>query len=229
MHRPVKPFHYHGSTWWTLRSGRHISLPWYPTPSSSVVDVLRCRTLYDGTRHYSSRRLLSPSDVDHTKFKAGDCIQVEVTSFGPLGASVAVVGLGHEGELLPVDQEPYGYGLISQREIAFFREARDNVDVVRGEILSAYVQKVRVEDGKINVGLRAFGGKAKTDQFYDQILKKLEASPQGSLPVGDKSTPEDISRVFPGVSKSVFKKAVGALYKNGLVSPSPFSISLVKK
>lgn len=83
-------------------------------------------------------------------FEVGDKIQVEVTSFGPLGASVAVVGIGHgaEVELLPVDAEPYGIGLISQQEISFFRQARDNVDVVRGEVLPAYVLKVRYVETK---------------------------------------------------------------------------------
>jgi predicted RNA-binding protein (virulence factor B family) len=167
--------------------------------------------------------------MDDTVFKAGDPIQVEISSFGPLGASVSVVGLGHDGKLLPVDGEPYAYGLILQKEIAYFREARDNVDVVRGEVLPAYVEKIRLEDGKLDIGLRAFGGKAKADQIHEQILKKLEASPDGTLPVGDKSTPVEINREFPGVSKSVFKKAVGALYKKGLVAPTPNSISLTKK
>lgn len=78
-------------------------------------------------------------------FKIGDKIQVEVMSFGPLGASVAVVGLGHGGDvsLLPVDAEPYGEGLILQQEIVYFRQSRDNVDVVRGEVLPAFVHKIR--------------------------------------------------------------------------------------
>jgi predicted RNA-binding protein (virulence factor B family) len=167
--------------------------------------------------------------MGETAFNVGDPIQVEVISFGPLGASVSVVGLGHDGELVHVDGEPYAYGLILQKEIAYFRQARDNVDVVRGEVLPAYVQKVRLEDGKLDIGLRAFGGKAKADQINDQILKKLEASSDGTLPVGDKSTPVEINYEFPGVSKAVFKKAVGALYKKGLVAPSPNSISLIKK
>lgn len=54
----------------------------------------------------------------------------------------------------------------------------------------------------------------------------LEASADGTLSVGDKSSPDEINRIFPGVSKSVFKKAVGALYKKGLVDPQPKSISL---
>jgi CvfB-like winged helix domain len=227
----VQPLHHKSGAWRTLvRSDSSISIPWHHSPQSAGLHPFQhVRTLHSQTSYRSSRRFLSPSSRDDVVFKPGDPIQVEVISFGPLGASVSVVGLGHAVELLPVDAEAYGCGLILQQEIAYFREARDHVDVVRGEILAAYVQNVRPEDGKLDIGLRAFGGKAKADQIYEQILKKLEASPDGTLPVGDKSTPVEISYEFPGVSKSVFKKAVGALYKKGLLTPLPNSISLTKK
>lgn len=45
--------------------------------------------------------------------------------------------------------------------------------------------------------------------------------------VGDKSTPEEINAIFPGASKSAFKKGVAALYKRGLVTPGPNSVSLM--
>ena len=88
---------------------------------------------------------MNGANFEAPSFKAGDKIQVEVTSFGPLGASVSVVGFHHgpEVDLLPVDAEPYGTGLILQQEIAYFRQARGNVDVVRGEVLQAYVLKIR--------------------------------------------------------------------------------------
>lgn len=77
-------------------------------------------------------------------FRPGDEIQVEVVSFGPLGASVDVIGMGHgaDAPLLPAESDPYGTGLILQAEIAYFRKARRNVDVVQGEVLPAYVQMV---------------------------------------------------------------------------------------
>jgi len=60
-------------------------------------------------------------------------------------------------------------------------------------------------------------------------LERLQSAPDGTLSIGDKSPPAEINKVFPGVSKAVFKKAVGALYKKGLVSPSTDSIALAKK
>jgi hypothetical protein len=163
------------------------------------------------------------------KFETGEKIQVEVVSFGPMGASVQVVGRGHAAEgLIAVNDEPLGAGLILQMEIAYFRQARNNVDVVRGEVLPAYVQHIR-EDGKIDIGLRSFGGKAKAEEVGDMVLKRLEWIPGGTVPIGDKSSPNEVNAVFPGVSKSAFKKAVGALYRKGLVQPSDNSVTLTKK
>ena len=174
------------------------------------------------------------SPMSSSSFAPGDKVQVEVISFGPLGATVHVIGRGHYDDndqdvfLQAVDEPPLGIGLISQHEIAYFRQGRDNVDVVRGEIVPAYIQKVRSEDGKLDIGLRSYGGKAKAQEVGDQILQRLEWIPDGSLPLGDKSTPEEIAKEFPGVSKSAFKKALGALYKQGLVTPQSHSTILTK-
>lgn len=47
------------------------------------------------------------------------------------------------------------------------------------------------------------------------ILDRLQATPEGWLPIGERSSPADINREFPGVSKVVFKNALGGLYKKG--------------
>lgn len=158
-------------------------------------------------------------------FKSGDKIQVEVISFGPLGATVEVIGNGHgEEDLISEDQPALGRGLILQKEISFFRQGRNNIDVVRGEVLPAYVERVR-ENGRIDISLRAYGGKAKADEVSQQILDRLAS--EGVLQVGDKSPPEMIAREFPGISKSSFKRAVANLYKAGKVKPGPDSITLI--
>jgi hypothetical protein len=155
--------------------------------------------------------------VGDVRFKQGDQVQVEIVQFGPLGASVEVIGIGHADNtpLLPADApEAYGYGLILQKEISYFRNARDNVDVVRGEILPAYVQNVREEDGKLDISLRSYGGKAKSADAGTQILERLQDPETGGrLEIGEKSTPQEISYEFPGVSKSVFKKV---RYRQGM-------------
>ena len=99
-------------------------------------------------------------------------------------------------------------------------------DVVRGEVLPAYVERTR-ENGRIDIGLRAFGGKAKSEDLGSVILDALQVASNGQLDVGDKSAPKDIAAVFPGTSKSAFKKAVAMLYKQGKVKPGPHSIRLM--
>lgn len=175
---------------------------------------------------HSLTRFFSALDSDEPSFQPGDRILVEILSFGPLGASVAVIGDSHDDASLIDENEPaLGRGLILQREISYFRQARGNVDVVVGEVVPAYVERVR-EDGKLDVSLRAFGAQAKADELSTRILERLEAS-GGMLKIGDKSAPEEITREFPGVSKSSFKRAVAGLYRQGKVQPAPHSITLL--
>ena len=57
------------------------------------------------------------------------------------------------------------------------------------------------------------------------ILAALEAN-GGVLDVGDKSAPADIAAALPGLSKSVFKSAVGTLYRAGKVVPGRLDTQL---
>jgi len=185
------------------------------------------------TDHLLHRHYSSPTDGDeseipyHKDFGPGTKVQVEVRSFGPLGASVDVISLSHDpDDLIPADDPPLASGLILQSEISYFREWRHNVDVVQGEVLPAYCERVRaiLEDGtpRIDVSLRAYGGKAKAKEISELIMERIEA--EGEIPVGDKSKPGDINREFPGVSKGAFKKAVSRLYKKKQVQPGDFFV-----
>jgi hypothetical protein len=175
-------------------------------------------------------------DADFTQpiFKKSDLVLVEVIYFGPLGASVDVVAHNsHNLSDCVAQEEPaLGRGMILQREIDYFRRGRDGVDVVKYEILPAYVENVRevvMEDGtleeRLDISLRPPGGKAKSKDLGEQILERLKVSKV--LNVGDKSSPDEINDLFPGASKSAFKKAVSGLYRRGLVNPGANSISLM--
>jgi CvfB-like winged helix domain len=208
-------------SWCRCWSHAFTTLPKHPQRSQASFQNIHWST------SSSSSSSSSFSSSTTKPFQFGDPIQVEVTSFGPLGASVEVVARGHNpDDLIPVSQPPLGYGLVSQKEISYFRQGRNNVDVVRGEILAGYIEFIR-EDSKLSVGLRKPGGKAKAEDVSKVIMQKLGASIDGTLDVGDKSTPGQIARVFPGVSKLAFKKAVAALYKQRKIKPGPDSILLV--
>jgi predicted RNA-binding protein (virulence factor B family) len=79
----------------------------------------------------------------------------------------------------------------------------------RGETMPAYVVKVR-EDGKIDLRLMAAAHK-QAQELTDSILEQIKLR-DGKLALTDKSSPQEIYDMF-GVSKNVFKQAIGALYK----------------
>ena len=83
-----------------------------------------------------------------------------------------------------------------------------------GDRLEAYVKQVR-PDGKIDLSLQKKGQKAVAD-FCDILLRHLQTN-GGHSSLGDKSPADEIYALF-GVSKKVFKKAVGDLYKRHLIT-----------
>lgn len=164
-------------------------------------------------------------------FQPGTKIQVEILTFGVLGASVDVVGINsHNMDDIISENEPaIATGLILQKEISYYRQSRNMIDVVRGEILPAYIEKVRIPGPipQLDICLRPFGGKAKADELSDSILQELNNN-DGILLIGDKSSPIDINDIFPGISKNTFKKTLSALYKQQLIEqPEPYRISLI--
>ena len=190
------------------------------------------------THHPSPSHLLTPFSSTRCFFssfsnqdtgvplKRGDAIQVEVTRFGPLGASVEIIGTSHDPkDLIGEDDPAIAKGLILQKEIGYFRAARNGLDVVVGEVLCAYVENVR-DDGKIDISLRRPGGKGKAQDMEKLILDALNAQ-GGVIDVGDKSSPEDINKAFPGTSKATFKRGVAALFRQGKVQPGAYTTKLM--
>ena len=67
-----------------------------------------------------------------------------------------------------------------------------------------------------------------TPAAADTLREALRQAPEGRLQIGDKSEPDDIYRRL-GMSKKVFKKALGALYRRGEVQLFPEYTQLVGK
>ncbi|WP_375057704.1 S1 RNA-binding domain-containing protein [Zobellella sp. DQSA1] len=82
-----------------------------------------------------------------------------------------------------------------------------------GLATKGYVKQVR-EDGKIDLTLFK-PGPGKVDDAAQAVLDKLERA-GGVMQVSDKTDPDTIFRLF-GISKGTFKKAIGGLYKKGLI------------
>ncbi len=82
-----------------------------------------------------------------------------------------------------------------------------------GEQVEGFIKKIR-EDKKIDVTLRK-GGLDDINVARAEVLAKLKEH-NGFLPLSDKSTPEMIKESLQ-MSKKLFKKAIGGLYKDEIV------------
>lgn len=131
---------------------------------------------------------------------------------------------GEEVDLLVVEPTDMGFkaiingkhwGLIHKNEVIGFMRA--------GIRQPGFIKELR-SDGKISLSLQPVGQQA-ADGLSEQILSRLRDS-GGVLELSDKSSPERISAMFR-VSKGNFKKAIGGLYKQGLIHIHEDRIELV--
>lgn len=92
-----------------------------------------------------------------------------------------------------------------------------------GDRMKGYISQVR-PDGKLDVTLQKTGREQTTD--FAETLYQYLLDHDGECDLGDKSEADDIYERFH-VSKKVYKRAVGDLYKRRLITVSPMSIQLV--
>src|SRR5690606_8829512 len=129
---------------------------------------------------------------EHVDLSFNDQVQIIVSRFTELGVEVIInnqyKGLIYNDEIF----EPLKLGSVHQ----------------------GYIKKVR-EDQKIDVSLQPQGYKA-IEPASQKILDQLKAN-NGFLALGDKSDPTLIKQTL-NLSKKSFKKAIGALYKEKLIT-----------
>jgi len=96
--------------------------------------------------------------------------------------------------------------------------------IEEGQHLIGYIKKIR-DDGKLDISLKPVGFKKAVvnDEIY--ILNELKKK-DGFLPFNDKSSPDDIKYGMQ-MSKKSFKKAIGGLYKQKLITIEEDGIHLV--
>jgi predicted RNA-binding protein (virulence factor B family) len=143
-------------------------------------------------------KLISDESVD---FEVGQKVSLIIADKSDLGVK-AIINSTH-------------WGMLYQNEL--FQPVR------KGQKLDGYIKQIR-EDHKIDLSLHQ-PGYGKVESLTDKILTKLKAN-NGVLMLSDKSPPEAIYATF-GVSKKVFKQAIGALYKDKLISIDKSGIRLV--
>ena len=155
----------------------------------------------DSSRIMASAKVERYLDSGFVPYRRGDEVDILVWQKTDLGFKVII-------------DNRWG-GLLYDSQV--FRELHTGVRT------RAYINKVR-QDGKIDVTLSRQGQEGVSD-FSDVLLAYIQEN-GGHCPLGDKSPAEDIAQTF-NVSKKVFKKAVGDLYKRRLITISDDGLRLV--
>lgn len=144
-----------------------------------------------------TRRITATARLDRhldnvpANYKAGQAVDLLVAESTDMGFK-AIINNQH-------------WGLIHKNEVFKFLRA--------GKQEKGFIKEVR-PDGKISLSLQPVGKEA-ANALHEKILAKLREH-DGVLQVSDKSPPDIITSLF-GVSKGNFKKAIGALYKQGQI------------
>jgi predicted RNA-binding protein (virulence factor B family) len=154
-----------------------------------------------------SKRLVASQRIE--RFTRRDRLDLEI------GQSVSVVVR---------EETPIGFTcLVEGRWLGMLYKNEIFTSVLPGNVLHAFVHRVR-EDGKVDLRLQRSAGE-ETDPAADTVLEKL-AEAKGFLAISDQTAPEEIYRVL-GISKKLFKKAIGRLYKQRKILLEQGGIRLV--
>jgi predicted RNA-binding protein (virulence factor B family) len=187
---------------WGLEKDLLLPLGEQAFPAVKGERVLVRLYLHESGRVAASTKLekfLRPADGSLAE---GDEVELFVYAYTELGAKVVI-------------NDRFG-GLLFKSELV--------VRPGQGERFRGYVKKLR-PDGKIDVTLRKGGaGEAAADR--EVVLRALGAR-DGVLPLHDKSSPAEIASLVR-LSKKSFKRAVGGLYKEGLIDLGDGCITLRK-
>ena len=131
-----------------------------------------------------------------------------------------------EVQLLVADETDLGYKVIINNQhwgLIYYNEVFQRLE--KGEHLKGYIKEVR-EDDKIDVSLTPQGYQ-KVEGIAGVILEAMKTQ-GGYIPVHDKSDPDVIYSLFR-CSKKAFKQAIGALYKQHLITLEDGGIRLVNE
>lgn len=140
-----------------------------------------------------------------------------------LDNSNLTVTAGQEVSLLVYKETPLGFGVIidGRYDGLLFRD-QVHRKIVPGASLTGYIKNIR-PDQKLDVVLEPIGYR-KLEPAAERIYEALVAA-GGKLGLHDKSDPRQIKEVLQ-MSKKVFKKGIGILYRERRIEIRPDGIYL---
>ena len=125
-----------------------------------------------------------------------------------------IFSLGQEVDLLVYEETEIGYRVVilpNYHGLLYKNELPGKLEI--GQSLKGYIKPPR-EDGKIDVSVDPIGHQSITKN--EKIIMDALEKNNGFIPFTDKSAPDAIREEF-GISKKLFKKILGSLYKQRLV------------
>ncbi|GGH37238.1 S1 RNA-binding domain-containing protein [Dyadobacter endophyticus] len=134
------------------------------------------------------------------------------------------VAEGDEVDLLIWQKTDLGYNVVVNqyhKGLIYANEVFQPLKI--GDSLKGYVKKIR-EENKLDISLQKTGYEV-VEPVAKQILEEIEKG-KGFLALSDNSSPEDIYQKLK-ISKKVFKKAIGGLYKQGMIRITSDGIYLI--
>lgn len=114
-------------------------------------------------------------------------------------------------ELLVTERTDLGWkAIVDNAYWGLLRVPDERDGPARGQRLSAFINRIR-PDGLVDLSLEP-PGYGRIGGAAEKILRLLAETPDGLLPLHDKSEPQEIREAL-GISKRVFKQAIGSLFK----------------
>lgn len=133
---------------------------------------------------------------------------------------------GEEVDLLVWQKTDLGYNVVVNqyhKGLIYANEVFQPLNI--GDSLKGYVKKVR-EENKLDISLQKTGYEV-VEPVARQILDEVKKN-NGYLNLSDSSSPEDIYAKLK-ISKKVFKKAIGGLYRQGVIRIEENGIYFIDK
>jgi predicted RNA-binding protein (virulence factor B family) len=131
---------------------------------------------------------------------------------------------GERVDLVIGEITPMGYkAIVNSKHLGMLYKNEIFQPLKLGQVIKGYIKRIR-EDGKIDLCLQK-QNTSDIDVLSEKIFKLLKEN-GGKLDVSDRTPPEKIYSLF-GVSKKIYKNAIGSLYKRRLITIDDYSISLV--
>lgn len=142
-------------------------------------------------RVYGTTKISVNCDKNITDLKVGQKVELLIHSFTQIGIMAVI------------DNRYFG--------MLYINETYQDLSI--GDTCTGYIMRLR-EDNKIDLTLKKPGYDSVKSSA--EIIESLLEQAGGFIPCHDKSSPEEIKTVF-SMSKKEFKRAIGGLFKKGVL------------